>query len=142
MAQFGNIMAKLISTDAMTLSIWRDFEVISFFFNFYWIKEQLIRKFADIRWINLIMHFNEKKASVNELKRYSYHQDSARPHASLVTRQKLLHLEWDTLFHPPYSSDLVPSDYYLFRTLQHFLVEKTFTSNEFVKNHLGQGFDS
>ncbi|GFU33045.1 mariner Mos1 transposase [Trichonephila clavipes] len=69
-------------------------------------------------------------------------QDNARPHTSLVTRQKLLQLEWDTMPHPPYSPDLAPSDYYLFRSLQNFLDGKTFTSNEEVKNHLDQFFAS
>ncbi|CAK9801764.1 Histone-lysine N-methyltransferase SETMAR [Anthophora plagiata] len=71
-----------------------------------------------------------------------FHQDNARPHTSLVTRQKLLQLEWDTMPHPPYSPDLAPSDYYFFRSLQNFLDGKTFTLNEEVKNHLDQFFAS
>ena len=47
-----------------------------------------------------------------------FRQNNARSHTSLVTRQKLLQLEWDVLPHPPYSLDLAPSDYYLFRSLQ------------------------
>ncbi|GFV90753.1 putative DD34D transposase [Trichonephila clavipes] len=49
------------------------------------------------------------------------HQDISRRHSSLVTRQKLLMPEWDVMPHPPYSPDLAPSDYYLFRSLQNFL---------------------
>ncbi|GFW80326.1 histone-lysine N-methyltransferase SETMAR [Trichonephila clavipes] len=49
-----------------------------------------------------------------------FHQDNARPNVSLVTHQKIFQLEWDTLPHPSYSSDLAPSDYYLFRSLQKF----------------------
>ncbi|GFW45188.1 histone-lysine N-methyltransferase SETMAR [Trichonephila clavipes] len=71
-----------------------------------------------------------------------FHQDNARPHTSLVSRQKLLQLEWDTMPHPPYSPDLAPSNYYLFRSLQNFLDGKTFTSNEEVKNHLDKFFAS
>ncbi|KZC14855.1 Histone-lysine N-methyltransferase SETMAR [Dufourea novaeangliae] len=71
-----------------------------------------------------------------------FHQDNARPHTSLVTRQKLLQLEWDTMPHPPYSPDLAPSDYYLFRSLPNFLDGKIFTSNEEVKNHPDQFFAS
>ncbi|GFX01645.1 mariner Mos1 transposase [Trichonephila clavipes] len=69
-----------------------------------------------------------------------FHQDNAIPHISLVTRQKLLQLEWDTMPHPPYSPDLAPSDYYLFLSFQNFSDGKTFTSNEEVKNHLDQFF--
>ena len=44
--------------------------------------------------------------------------------------------------HPPYSADLAPSDYYLFRSLQNYLNGKTFDSNEAVKNELIQFFAS
>ncbi|GFW86122.1 histone-lysine N-methyltransferase SETMAR [Trichonephila clavipes] len=71
-----------------------------------------------------------------------FHQENARPHTSLVTRQKLLQLEWDTMPHPPYSPDLSPLDYYLFRSFTNFLDGKTFTSNEEVKTHLVQFFAS
>ncbi|GFV49897.1 histone-lysine N-methyltransferase SETMAR [Trichonephila clavipes] len=80
----------------------------------------------------------QKKSELINRKGVVFHQDNARPHISLVTRQKLLQLEWDTMPHPPYSLDLAPSDYYLFRSLQNFLDGKTFTSNEEVKNHLDQ----
>ena len=46
-----------------------------------------------------------------------FQQHTARPHTSLITRQKLLQLEWDVLLQPPYSADLASSDYYLFRSL-------------------------
>lgn len=41
----------------------------------------------------------------------------------LITRQKFLQFEWDTLPHPPYSPYLAPTDYYLFQSLQNFLDE-------------------
>lgn len=62
---------------------------------------------------------------------------NARLHASLVTRQKLLRLGWDLL---PYSPDLAPSDYHLFRSLQNSLNGINFDSNEGIKNHLLQFF--
>ena len=34
------------------------------------------------------------------------HQDNARPHASWMTRRKLLQLGWKVLIHLPYSSDI------------------------------------
>lgn len=57
-----------------------------------------------------------------------FHYDNARLHTSLVTCQKLLELGWDMLLHPPYSPDLTPSEYYLFRSLQNSLDNKTFDS--------------
>ncbi|GFU08683.1 histone-lysine N-methyltransferase SETMAR [Trichonephila clavipes] len=83
----------------------------------------------------------QKRPELINIKGVVFHQDNARP-TSLVTRQKLLQLEWDTMPHLPYSPDLAPSDYYLFRSLQNFLDGKTFTSNEEVKNHLNQFFAS
>ncbi|GFW32018.1 mariner Mos1 transposase [Trichonephila clavipes] len=83
----------------------------------------------------------QKMSELINRKGVVFHQDNARPHTSLVTRQKLLQLEWDTMPHPPYSPDLAPSDYSLFRSLQSFLDGKTFTSNE-VKNDLDQFFAS
>lgn len=65
-----------------------------------------------------------------------FHQDNAKPHTSLKTRQKLQELGWDLLPHPPYSPDLAPSDYYLFRSLQNSLAGKSFTSDDGVKTYL------
>ncbi|GFW56745.1 histone-lysine N-methyltransferase SETMAR [Trichonephila clavipes] len=59
----------------------------------------------------------QKKSELINRKDVVFHQDNVRPHTSLVTRQKLLQLEWDTMPHPPYSPDLAPSDYYLFQSL-------------------------
>ncbi|GFW37561.1 histone-lysine N-methyltransferase SETMAR [Trichonephila clavipes] len=67
----------------------------------------------------------QKRSELINRKGVVFHQDNARSHTSLVTRQKLLQLEWDTMPHPPYSPDLAPLDYYLFRSLQDFLDGKT-----------------
>ncbi|GFV72779.1 histone-lysine N-methyltransferase SETMAR [Trichonephila clavipes] len=40
-----------------------------------------------------------------------FHQDKARLHTSVVTRQKLLEFGWKVLMHPPYSPDMAPRDY-------------------------------
>ncbi|QQP57716.1 Putative DD34D transposase, partial [Caligus rogercresseyi] len=46
-----------------------------------------------------------------------FHQDNARPHTLSITRQKLRKLGWVVLSHPPYSPDIVPSDYQLFLSI-------------------------
>ena len=44
------------------------------------------------------------------------------------------------MLHLPYSPDLAPSDYYLFRSLQNSLNSKTFNADKDVKSHLLQFF--
>jgi histone-lysine N-methyltransferase SETMAR len=44
-------------------------------------------------------------------------QDNAAPQKVAITHQKLADLHFEVLKHPAYSSDLAPSDYYLFLNL-------------------------
>jgi hypothetical protein len=43
--------------------------------------------------------------------------DNARPHAANMTKAAIQELDWQILPHSPYSPDLTPSDYHLFRSL-------------------------
>ncbi|XP_014480269.1 PREDICTED: histone-lysine N-methyltransferase SETMAR-like, partial [Dinoponera quadriceps] len=67
-----------------------------------------------------------------------FHQDNARPHMSLVTRQNLWELGWEVLMHPPYSP--APSDYHVFLALQNFLSDKKLASREDCENRLLEFF--
>ena len=49
--------------------------------------------------------------------------DNARPHVAQKTVQTLSELQYETLPHPPYSPDLSPTDYHLFRHLAQFLAK-------------------
>jgi len=69
-----------------------------------------------------------------------FHQDNARPHVSLTTRQKLLQFGWHVLPHQPYSPDIAPSDFHLFRSLQNSLIGKNFTSLKDCKKHFEKFF--
>lgn len=68
--------------------------------------------------------------------------DNARPHTARLTRDKIQKLGWEVLPHPPYSPDISPSDYYLFRSLQNYLNGKEFQNKEAIKIGISAFFDS
>ncbi|CAK9808456.1 Histone-lysine N-methyltransferase SETMAR [Anthophora quadrimaculata] len=82
----------------------------------------------------------QKRPEIANRKGVIFHQDNARPHVSLTTRQKLLELGWDVLPHPPYSPDLAPPDFHLFRSLQNSLNGKDFNFLVEIKTHLENFF--
>ena len=57
-------------------------------------------------------------------------------------RQKLEEFGWEVLPHPPYSPDLAPSDYHLFRSLRNHLVKKQFDDQAQLKSDLENFFSS
>ncbi|KAF2348823.1 hypothetical protein FHG87_020422 [Trinorchestia longiramus] len=59
--------------------------------------------------------------------------DHTRPHVARMTVPKLTELGYETLPHPPYSPDLSPTDYHLFKHLSTFLDGKTFRSKQEVE---------
>jgi len=69
-----------------------------------------------------------------------FHHDNARPHTSRITKQKIRDLKWELLKHPPYSPDLAPSDFHLFRSLQHFLAGKKFLTERQIHHALAWFF--
>jgi len=62
-----------------------------------------------------------------------FQHDNARPHVARTVKETLEALNWDVLPHPPYSPDIAPSDYHLFRSMTHALAEQRFTSYEDTK---------
>lgn len=69
-------------------------------------------------------------------------QDNARPHTAKVTRQKIHSLSWEILPHPPYSPDISPTDYHLFRSLDNPMGNKCFENRQELENDLQQFFSS
>ena len=63
----------------------------------------------------------EKNLVLVNRKHIVFHQDNARLHISLMTRQKLLQLGWEGLIHLPYSPDTASSDFHLFQSFQNSL---------------------
>ncbi len=56
--------------------------------------------------------------------------DNARPHTSRETKARLEVLGYKVLCHPPYSPDLAPSDYYLFKHMRRYLKGIWFTTDD------------
>lgn len=72
---------------------------------------------------------HEKRPGLQH-KKIIFHQDNAPAHKSVLSMSKFNELKYELLDHPPYSPDLAPSDFYLFRNLKQFLRGKHFLSNE------------
>jgi len=50
--------------------------------------------------------------------------DTARLHVAQPVKNYLETLKWEILPHPPYSPDISPSDYHLFRSMANGLAEQ------------------
>ncbi len=87
------------------------------------------------RWVRLII-ITTKRCSPILL------HDNARPHTPNQTKKCLSELNFEVLPHPPYSPDMPPTDFHIFRSLQHFLAEKIFNDIEEAKNCLHDFFAS
>jgi len=59
--------------------------------------------------------------------------DNACPHSAHVTTALLEKFKWDKLDHPPYSPDLVPSNFHLFLHLKKHLARKKFNDDDEVQ---------
>jgi histone-lysine N-methyltransferase SETMAR len=69
-----------------------------------------------------------RKEAICIRKKIIFHQDNAPAHRSVLAMGKLRYLHYELLEHPPYSPDLVPSDFYLFPKLKLFLAVAFFES--------------
>ena len=62
--------------------------------------------------------------------------DNARPRVAKPVKTYLETLKWEVIPHPPYSPDIAPSDYYLFRSIAHDLADQQFRSYEDIEKWL------
>ncbi|GBP63236.1 Mariner Mos1 transposase [Eumeta japonica] len=98
-------------------------------------SETIIGTLYRIRLMRLTRALKEKRPQY-----YSRHDkiilphDNARPRVAVPVKKYLKALDWEVLPHPPYSPDIAPSDYHLFRPMAHALSEQRFTSYEDTKN--------
>ncbi|XP_078051716.1 histone-lysine N-methyltransferase SETMAR-like [Augochlora pura] len=70
----------------------------------------------------LKLGIDQKRPELTNRRGVVCHQDNARPHTSIITRQKIQEL--NVSMHPPYRPDLAPSDYHVSLALQNFLNDK------------------
>mgnify|MGYP003416975832 FL=1 len=71
-----------------------------------------------------------KKRPHLKKKKVLFHQDNAPCHKSMKSMAKLQELGFELLPHPPYSPDLAPSDFFLFKDLKRMLAGRKFCSDE------------
>ena len=57
----------------------------------------------------------------------------ARPYVLQITIRKLNELSVEVLPHPPYSPDISPTDYHLFKHFDNFLIGRTFTNQDWAE---------
>jgi histone-lysine N-methyltransferase SETMAR len=76
-------------------------------------------------------------------KRALFQQDNTKPHTAKTTKEKSDELEdVEVLPHSAYSPDAAPSDYGLFRSMEHFLRGRRFESFDQVEGACQEFFDS
>jgi histone-lysine N-methyltransferase SETMAR len=62
--------------------------------------------------------------------------DNARTHTVGATQERIQELQWELLEHPPYSPDLVPSDFHLFGPLKSHVGGRRFKDDEEVETEV------
>ncbi|GFW46258.1 mariner Mos1 transposase [Trichonephila clavipes] len=88
----------------------------------------------------LKLAIDQKRLELANRRCVVFHQDNARSHTSIVTRQKIWNLGWEVLMHSPCSPDLASSDYHLFLAFQNYLSDKKWGSREDCENQLLEFF--
>ncbi|KAH9501546.1 hypothetical protein DERF_012385 [Dermatophagoides farinae] len=87
-------------------------------------------------------HHHQQQQQQQPISNVIYHHDNVRAHKSEMTREKLLkHFEWEILTHPPFSPDISPSDFHLFRSLKSSFSGKHFHKLEHISEHLQKFFN-
>jgi hypothetical protein len=61
-------------------------------------------------------------------------QDNLQPHSAEATVEVIRQQKFELLPHPPYSSDLTPSDYHMFGLPEEYLYGQKLASNNAVKD--------
>jgi len=102
-------------------------------------NETIIEALYRIQLMRLSRALKEKRAhyySRHDKIILLYGMDNTRLHVAVPVKTYLETLKWKVLPHPPYSPDIAPSDYHLFRSMMYGLFEQHFTSYEDIKNYI------
>ena len=120
------------------LSVWWDSKGI-----IYW---EFLAKSKTIDGVTYARQMEDLRSAIRRLRpetrKVHLLHDNARPHVCRIVQEKLNQFRWKIVPHPPYSPDLAPSDYHLFRSLQNFLNGQEFASEAEVKSAIKTFFDS
>lgn len=125
-----------IHGDKVMLSIWWDEEGVVYY--------ELLRSGQTIdgpfyrqQLIRLKQAIKEKRTKWETRKEtLIFLHDNARPHIEKSVKNYLENSGWEVLAHAPYSPDLAPSDYHLFRSMQNHMDGERFSSVEEIQNWL------
>ncbi|GFX61640.1 histone-lysine N-methyltransferase SETMAR [Trichonephila clavipes] len=82
----------------------------------------------------------EKYPAIINRKGVILKNDNARPHCARKTLERINGLGWEVLPHPPYSPDIAPTEFHLFRSMQHFLTNKNIQNLDDLKNAIFRYF--
>jgi histone-lysine N-methyltransferase SETMAR len=74
----------------------------------------------------------KKHVPKSYMSRILLHHDNARPHVALETRKFLEARKVKTLPHPPYSPDLAPCDFWLFKHIKGQLRGRIFATKQWL----------
>ena len=68
--------------------------------------------------------------------------DNARPHTAQLIKEAIKELKWEIMQNPPYSPNLAPSDYHLFRSLSNQINGVTFNNDDELRSLLDDYFST
>ena len=104
-------------------------------------KQTVNAKLYSHQLINLSQALQEKWPYSGKGKRkVIFLLDNVRPHAAKTTRATIESLGWEALPNPAYLLDMAPSDYHLFRSMEHLLRRKSFVDFESIKKEISMYF--
>ena len=100
--------------EKVMLYIWWDWKGVLYFELL--LENQKINSNKCCSQLDQLKPLNEKHLELVNRKCIIFQKDNARPHVSLMTRQKLLQFNWEVLIHLFYSPDTATLDFHLFQS--------------------------